>query len=98
MDTLSLPKKAFMSRMLRHVSLLLGMVGAASVADARPLAVRVADASGHPVANAVVVLRPIASAARAPAVRGPYTMSQRDLQFSPFVLIVPVGADVAFPN
>jgi plastocyanin len=70
----------------------------AAAADARPLAVRVADSSGRPVANAVVVVRPVAQPARAPTVRGPYVMSQKDIQFHPFVLVVPVGADVSFPN
>jgi hypothetical protein len=28
----------------------------------------------------------------------PYRMAQKDIQFEPFVLVVPVGADVSFPN
>ncbi|HEY2707845.1 MAG TPA: methylamine utilization protein [Caulobacteraceae bacterium] len=27
-----------------------------------------------------------------------YRMAQKDIQFEPFVLVVPVGADVSFPN
>ena len=87
-----------MAVMTGRVWLALGVLGAAAGADARPLAVRVADASGRPVVNAVVVVRPSGPAARPPVVRGTYVMSQKDLQFQPVVLIVPVGGNVAFPN
>jgi hypothetical protein len=51
---------------------------------------------GAPVANAVVtVAAPHAGPIRFP---WPYRMAQHNLQFDPFVLIVPVGADVTFPN
>jgi plastocyanin len=51
---------------------------------------------GAPVANAVVtVAAPHAGPIRFP---WPYRMAQQNMQFDPFVLIVPVGADVAFPN
>lgn len=51
---------------------------------------------GQPIANAVVtVAAPHAGPARFP---WPYQVAQQNLQFDPFVLIVPVGADVAFPN
>jgi hypothetical protein len=51
---------------------------------------------GQPVANAVVtVAAPHAGPIRFP---WPYRMAQQNMQFDPFVLIVPVGADVSFPN
>jgi len=64
---------------------------------AAPLTVRVVDASGKPVRDAVVSLYP-SSGTRAPRAGGRYVVSQQNLQFHPFLSIVPVGADVAFPN
>ena len=65
---------------------------------AAPLSVRVVDASGHPVRDAVVTLYAAGSAARAPKPGGRYVVSQKNIQFHPFLSIVPVGADVSFPN
>ena len=65
---------------------------------AAPLSVRVVDASGHPVHDAVVTLYAAGSAARAPRPGGRYVVSQKNIQFHPFLSIVPVGADVSFPN
>jgi hypothetical protein len=51
---------------------------------------------GQPVANAVVTIAaPHSGPIRFP---WPYRMAQQNLQFDPFVLVVPVGADVSFPN
>ena len=51
------------------------------------------------MANAVVMVRPLGFVARGPIrFPWPYTMAQHDTQFDPLVLIVPVGAEVAFPN
>jgi len=57
----------------------------------------VSDASGKPVKDAVVM---VAADAGAPAVKFPWPMEmkQQDLVFDPYVLIVPTGADVKFPN
>ena len=56
-------------------------------------------AAGKPVANAVVTVRPQGFSSRGPIhFPWPYRMAQKDMQFEPFVLIVPVGAEVAFPN
>lgn len=70
----------------------------ASPADAGDLVVAVTTPHGKPVANAVVTLYPAGRAAPFPASRRSFQVAQRDLQFSPFVLIVPVGAQVSFPN
>jgi hypothetical protein len=68
-----------------------------AAAFAAPLSVRVVDSSGRPVRDAVVTYYP-AGAARLPRPSGRYLVAQRNLQFQPFVTIVPVGADVSFPN
>ena len=65
---------------------------------AAPLSVRVVDARGRPVRDAVVTLRPIGVAAHAPAASGNYSVSQQGMQFHPFVSVIPVGANVSFPN
>jgi plastocyanin len=65
---------------------------------AAPLAVRVVDASGRPVRDAVVTLYPAGTAARPPRAGGRFTVSQKNLQFHPFLTIVPAGSDVSFPN
>ena len=64
---------------------------------AAALSVRVFDSSGRPVRDAVVTLYPSAGA-HAPRANGRYVVSQQNLQFRPFLSIVPVGADVSFPN
>ena len=77
----------------------LGLAALASAPlAAAPLTVRVVDAAGQPVRNAVVTLRPAGAAARPMRAAGAYSVSQKDLQFHPFVLVVPVGATVSFPN
>ena len=64
---------------------------------AAALSVRVVDSSGRPVRDAVVTLYPSAGA-HVPRPGGRYVVSQQNLQFRPFLSIVPVGADVSFPN
>jgi len=76
---------------------LFGLLLAAAPAAAGDLAVQVRTAAGAPVPNAVVTLYP----GGRPSPLGPagsYQIAQRDLQFSPFVLVVPAGSDVSFPN
>ncbi|HEY8592614.1 MAG TPA: methylamine utilization protein [Sphingomicrobium sp.] len=82
------------------VRIILGSVTAlalAAPAVAAPLAVRVVDAAGKPVRDAVVTFYPNGQA-RAPRAGGRYVISQKDLQFHPFLAVVPVGAEVSFPN
>jgi plastocyanin len=83
--------------MLRQ--LLIGAAAALTAVPlvAAPLTVRVVDTRGHPVADAVVTLRP-EGGARPARVAGAYVMAQQNMQFHPFVLVVPVGATVSFPN
>ena len=84
--------------MLRLLIVILLVAVHAVPALAAPLSVRVVDARGRPVSDAVVTLRPIGAALRAPVLSGGYSVSQQNLQFHPFVLVVPVGANVSFPN
>jgi len=65
--------------------------------SAATMTVRVVDQAGRPVRDAVVALYP-SSGARTPRPGGRYVVSQQKLQFHPFLTIVPVGADVSFPN
>jgi plastocyanin len=84
--------------MVRNFLLALALASAASPLAAVPLNVRVVDASGHPVRDAVVTLYPAGAAARAARPGGRFTIAQQNLQFHPFLTIVPVGADVSFSN
>jgi plastocyanin len=81
----------------RIILLALALAGVSSPLAAAPLAVRVIDAAGRPVRDAVVTFAP-ATGARAPHAAGRYVVAQRGLQFRPFLTIIPVGADVSFPN
>jgi plastocyanin len=65
---------------------------------AAPLTVRVVDSAGRPVSDAVVTVNPSGPAARKASVSGPYVLAQKGMKFIPFVLVVPVGARVSFPN
>ena len=70
---------------------------APACAHAGDLTVMLREARGAPVADAVVTLS--MPGHKAPAhYAQPLRMSQRNLMFSPFVLAVPVGAEVNFDN
>jgi plastocyanin len=84
--------------MVRNILLVAAGLGLAAPSAAAPLSVRVVDAHGRPVRDAVVTLYPAVGAARAPRSGGRFVVAQRNLQFQPFLTIVPVGANVAFPN
>lgn len=72
---------------------------ASNPAQAGTVAVRVVDATGQPVPDAVVTIHPAAGIPAGP-IRFPWanTMVQKNIAFNPGTLIVPVGATVAFPN
>jgi plastocyanin len=76
----------------------LALLFAATPAAAGDLVVQVRTASGAAVPNAVVTLYPGGRPAPLGGGRQSFQIAQRDLQFSPFVLVVPVGAQVSFPN
>ena len=84
--------------MVRNLFCALALAGAAVPLAAAPLNVRVVDASGHPVRDSVVTLYPAAGVARPAHAGGRYVVAQQNLQFRPFLTVVPVGADVSFAN
>jgi len=76
--------------------LVIALLAAAGAAHAADYVAVFKTPSGEPVADAVVTIR--TAAGGAPKVEGPYVVAQRNIAFEPFVIVVPVGADVAFPN
>jgi plastocyanin len=68
------------------------LAGAAQAAD---LTVTIRDSAGRPVADAVVIADAAGRAAPAPA---RFVINQRDMQFVPYVLVIPVGSTVEFGN
>ena len=70
-------------------------VGQAYAAD---LTVRVVDAAGAGVSDAVVTFTPAGGAQGPIRFDWPYQVAQHDLTFDPYILIVPAGATVRFPN
>ncbi len=98
---------AFTSNLERPVSnepmwrllALLALLGATPV-SAADLTVTVKSVTGAPVADAVVMVYPAGGVPAGVEAHfdQPPRMVQQNVQFSPFVLMVPVGAVVAFPN
>ncbi len=72
------------------------LILAPTAARAGPVTIDVRGHDGRPLTGAVVTVE--TAKAPAPSPRGPYAVEQRDIAFQPHVLIVPVGATVAFPN
>lgn len=84
---------------MRGRVLLLAALCAPLPAAAGELTVDVKSAAGLPVSDAVISFRPAAGAAVSPTrLNGPFRMEQNDVHFDPFILIVPVGSEVSFPN
>jgi plastocyanin len=68
-------------------------------AMAAGLTVSVNNLSGGPVAAAVVTWRPDSGASIPLSEKGKaFVMAQKNVRFTPYVLAVPAGATVAFPN
>lgn len=83
---------------MRRISLaLIFALLAAAPAAAADIVVSLKTPAGQPVRDAVVTFTP-AGGAPPPAAGGPYEMDQQNIAFRPFVLVVPVGAEVKFPN
>lgn len=84
---------------MRVLFALLAALVLCSPAMAGDLTVSVRDTAGRPVQDAVVTVHPTAGVPRG-AIRfaWPLRMSQQDIQFQPYVLVVPVGGTVSFPN
>ena len=78
------------------VAVVLAIAGPSAAAD---LTITVKGDDGMALADAVVVVKPAGGAAAAPIkFSWPLVMSQQNIAFNPYVLIVPVGSEVAFPN
>src|SRR3954465_14571696 len=80
------------------VSALLALSLSAAPAFAGDLIVQVRAGNGAAVPHSVVTLYPGGRPSPLAPAQSSFQIAQRDLQFSPFVLVVPIGADVSFPN
>lgn len=70
-----------------------------SPALAGDLTVAIRDTAGRPVRDAVITVTPVSGVPRGPIrFSWPLRVVQQNIQFDPYVLIVPVGASVSFPN
>lgn len=76
---------------------ILSLAGAAAAAD---LTVTVKGDDGVALADAVVMVHPAGGSGPVSAIRysWPMTMAQQNIAFNPYVLIVPLGSTVGFPN
>src|SRR4051812_16898625 len=84
-----------MSRLLPVLALMMF----ASPVAAATVTVSVRTPDGRPVENAVVSIESAATRpGTPPAFHYPLRVSQKDFQFHPYVLLVPKGATVSFPN
>ncbi len=84
---------------VRLAAALLGLLTASSAAAA-DLVISVRDAAGRPLPDAVVAVRPAAGVKPGAPMRFPWPLvvSQKNIAFDPYLLIVPVGSEVSFPN
>jgi plastocyanin len=80
------------------ISILLASVSLTTPAFASVLIVRVIAPDGKPVRDAIVTMKAVGQAAPTPQISGVYRVEQRNTQFNPFISVVPVNAEVAFPN
>jgi plastocyanin len=83
---------------MRLIAALLAALALAAPAGASELALTFRTPSGAGVSDAVVTVTPDAGSHGARALTGPFVMAQKAMAFQPYVLIVPVGAEVSFPN
>lgn len=80
-------------------ALICGLLLMPGALHAATVNVLVRDARGAPLPNAVVTIESDATRpGTRPAFSYPPVVSQQDIQFTPFVLVVPRGATVSFPN
>lgn len=84
---------------MKFVLALFSTLVIATASHAGDLSVSVRDAAGRPVKDAVVTVHPASGVPRGPIrFSWPLRMTQEDIQFDPYVLVVPVGGTVSFPN
>jgi plastocyanin len=87
---------------MMRAPLVLAMALSAGVAAAAPVEVLVQTPAGGPLADAAVLVEPLAgppprARTRAPAAKG-VAIEQRDRQFIPWMTVVQTGTSVDFPN
>jgi plastocyanin len=88
--------KTVFTRLFVLVACLLAVPACTLAAD---LSVVVTDVAGKPVPSAVVTFVPSSGAVVVAALKnGAYTLTQKSMKFAPYVLAVPAGATVNFPN
>jgi hypothetical protein len=84
---------------MKFLAALLMVAFMANNAMAGNLTVAVKGTDGKPVPDAVVTVYPGGQPTKGPIkFAWPYRVAQQNIQFTPFVLIVPAGAEVSFPN
>lgn len=76
----------------------LALLGLSASGTAATLNVVVVDAVGRPVQNAVISANPLSGSGGSPRFASTRVMGQRNIQFTPGTLVVPVGSTVSFPN
>jgi plastocyanin len=74
------------------------LLGAAPLPPAAGVSVAVRGPNGQPIANAVVTIRLVGRPTPPPRIGTGYAVRQQNIQFNPFLLVVPINADVSFPN
>ena len=86
-----------MRSLLASLAICACIAGPAAAAD---ITVSVKGDDGLPLPDAVVIVRPSAGATPGPPIRyaWPLMMTQQNIAFNPYVLIVPLGSTVGFPN
>ncbi|MDR7229166.1 hypothetical protein J2X45_000229 [Caulobacter sp. BE264] len=84
---------------MKRLATFLIALSVAGYAHAGDLTVSVRGADGKPVQDAVVMVYPNGQPTKGP-IKFPwaYRVAQQNIQFNPLMLVVPVGADVQFPN
>ena len=85
---------------MRNLLLGLAALCLATPAAAGDVTVDVRDTAGRPVRDAVVMIRPAGGVPAGTPMKmsWPMVMAQQDIAFTPYVLIVPLGSAVSFPN
>ncbi|THD37406.1 MAG: hypothetical protein E7773_03945 [Sphingomonas sp.] len=74
------------------------LLGAAPPPPVAGVSVMVRGPGGQPIANAVVTIHLIGRDTPSARPGSGYAVRQQNIQFAPFLTVVPVNADVSFPN
>lgn len=74
------------------------LAGAVGAAGAAPVEVLVRTPAGSPLADAAVLVEPLAGAPARPRARGHVAIEQRNREFIPWMTVVQTGTSIDFPN